>query len=439
MVKKMNKIFRPLATITQIAFLSMACLISLPAFSEYKELDHIVAIVDDDVILASELRNRIGSVRDQLKESETPLPPEHVFVQQVLERLIMDSIQVQFGKRSGIRVDDITLNEAMTNIAAESSLTLEEFQQALDLEGMSYAVLREQIRNEILIGRVRQRFVGRRVSITDQDIKNYVDSEYVKDKMSVSYHLANILIPVSGLADANEIKMARNQAKSIIRALKKGKNFQQAAIEFSSGQYNLEGGDLGWRKIGQIPSLFTKVVPDMAKGEVSAPIKSSNGFHILKMLDRRGGNSYMVTQSRVRHMLVKPNIIRTSAEARAILEDLRDQILEEGYPFEDLASTFSEDLASAYKGGDLGWAQADEYTEEFAAAVNTTAYGTVSNPFQTVYGWHILEIMDERKVDKIEEVKGGIARTYLFKRRFEEELQTWLREVRQEAYVDIKI
>lgn len=420
-----------------IAAALLAC--ASAATAEVIELNRIVAVVNDDVVTAQELAERTRIVLQQIHKANMPAPPEDVLTRQVLERLILERIQLQLATEAGIRVEDEAVNQVVASIAAENNLTLEQFRQLLEKDGVDFVDFREDIRNEILISRLRARQVNNRVNVTPQEVENYLAATAAKTYLQNDYHLAHILIAVPEAASPEQIQRARTKAEDILTQLKLGADFRQLAITYSDGQHALEGGDLGWRKGGQLPSLFADVVFTMKKGEISDLIRSPSGFHIIKLLDMRGGDEqHLVTQVHARHILIRPNEIVSDAEARARLERLRERILG-GEDFAQLARAHSDDKGSGASGGDLGWASPGQMVPEFEEMMYKTPLGQVSEPFRTQFGWHIVQPLERREYDSTEELRRMRAMEALRQRKQEEETEAWLRQIRDEAYVEYRL
>lgn len=415
-----------------IALLSVVA----PPVSATQTLDRIVAIVDDDIIMESELIERTATVRVRMRDQNTSLPPDDALMQQVLERMIVESIELQMAERAGIRVDDNRVNETLENIARQNNMTTEQFRRTVVDEGISWRNLRDQIRRELIVSQLRQRRVGGRIQISDQDVENFLNSEVAKTNLAPDYRLGHILIPVSPGSDLNA---AEEKALAIYRELQAGADFSRLAAQYSAGEQALSGGDLGWRKAAQLPTLFADTVLDMKAGDVSHPIRSPSGFHIIKVLELRGGTEQFVQQTKVRHILIKPNEIRSEAESQHLIEDIRSRIQSGKEDFASLAKTYSDDPGSALQGGDLGWVNPGSMVPEFEKEMASAPVNKVSEPFRSQFGWHILEVQERRNQDMSEEFRRGRARQMLQRRKFDEELETWLQEIRQEAYVEVKL
>lgn len=402
-------------------------------------LDRVVAVVDDDMILESELNERIRYISADFSKRGAALPPQSILQQQVLERLIQENIQLQLAKRGGLNVDDASLNQTLERIAEQNRMTLMQFQQNIVASGDSYPFIREQVRRELLISQVRQQIVGRRIKISEQDVKNFLASEEGKSAVGEEYQLSHILLAVPQHASKEELSKVENEARDWVLKLRNGANFSDVAARISQGENALEGGDIGWRKPTQLPTIFAERVVKMKKGDVADPIRSSSGFHIIKLSDVRGSDVLMVQQTQVRHILLKPNEIRSEADARNQINSLRQQILSGEKTFADVARTYSDDPSSANNGGELNWTDPGVFVPEFEKTMNSTDVGKISQPFLTQYGWHILEVLGRRNENQGPAFRENQARLALQKRRYDEELERWLREIRQEAYVDIKL
>jgi peptidyl-prolyl cis-trans isomerase SurA len=400
-------------------------------------LDGIVAIVDEDVILKSELDSRVTRIKQGIEPSR--LPPEDVLIQQVLERLIVENLQLQIAYRVGVRVSDQELNEALKGIAAQNGMQLNQFLQAIRDDGIEYTEMREQIKNEVLISRVQNGIVNNRIKVTDQEVKNFLESEVGAVVTSDEYRVLHILIAVDEDAEAGDISDARSRTQQLLDDLANGDDFQKLARAHSAGQNALEGGNLGWRKPVQLPTIFSDKVSQMKVGEVVGPIKSASGFHVIKLAEKRGAESEgQVAQTRSRHILIQPSEIRSDRQAKELAESLLAQV-KAGEDFTTLAQLHSDDPSSALSGGDLSWNQAGVFVPEFEAALARLEIDEISEVFKTEHGYHFVQVTGRRVEDFSEEYKRGQAVNYLRSRKFEEELEAWLVEIRAEAFVEIRI
>ncbi len=404
----------------------------------FQELDRVVAIVDDDVVLVSELVERMNYIEQQFQANNAQLPPRDVLASQVLERLILDSIQLQMGRRAGVRISDEELTRAVQSIAQQAGLNLDQFQQALAQDGMNYRDFREQIRREMIVGRVQQNRVSDRIYISPQELQNFLESPVGRAATSDDYRVGHILLAVSDDASPAAARAAEERANEIVRELRQGADFAQMAAAHSADQRALEGGDLGWRKAGQIPSLFAEQVLQARAGDVLDPIRSASGFHIVKVTDKRGAGNTVVDQTRARHILIQPSEIRSEVEAENLIREIHSRI-QDGVSFDQLARDYSDDPGSALAGGDLGWIMSGQMVPAFEQTMGNTATGRISEPFRSQFGWHILEVTDRRAQDMSTEFREQQAMRILRERRFDEALEAWLQEIRDEAYVEVRI
>jgi peptidyl-prolyl cis-trans isomerase SurA len=423
----------PLALLMLCAVCSVA-----PAQDGVREIDRIVAVVNNDVIVESELRERLRNVRAQLRESGTQAPPEAALTRQVLERLIVDKLQLQRADETGLRVEDEELNKAIESIAERNKLSVRQFRNVLERDNVDFAQFREQVRNEILLTRVRQRAVERRVSVSDREIDNFLATLKQQGSSADEYRLAHILISLPEAASAEQIESARARAEAIAARVAGGEDFAQVAAEVSDGQQALEGGDLGWRKSAELPTIFADAVPSLQPGDVSPIIRSPSGFHLVKLIDLRGDSRYVVTQTNARHILVRPNDIVPDEEAQRRLEQLRTRI-ENGEKFDELARSHSDDTVSATRGGDLGWVNPGDTVPAFERVMQSLREGEISDPFRTQFGWHVVQVVARRDHDDTEQVRRTRAREQIRARKLDEEIQNWLRQLRDEAYVELRL
>jgi len=400
------------------------------------DLDHIVAVVNDDIIAQSELDARVQELAAKLRQQGTQLPPLETLQRQVLERMISKRLQLQMAKRLGLKVDDATLAKAIANIARRNQLSLLQMRQALEADGVNFGLFRQQLREDILINRLRQKEVINRINITAQDVRNFLARETGSSRQRSAVHLLHILIATPEGASPEELQAAKEKAQRLVEALRAGADFKQTAVRESDGRQALEGGDLGWMETSQIPSLFTQVVDKMEPGDISEPIRNASGYHIVKLAEIKGSKRIMVTQTHARHILVNTNELVSDAEARHHLETLRERILN-GEDFASLARAHSDDKASAIKGGDLGWTNPGDMVPQFEKQMDALAPGEISQPFKTQFGWHIVQVLGRREYDNTEEVMKNNARKAIRKQKSDEAIQLWLRRLRDQAYIKI--
>ncbi len=398
-------------------------------------IDQVVAIVDDDIIMASELRERVAGIKENLKARDVKLPPEDTLIRETLDRLILESIQLQKGERAGVRISDAQLNSALQRIAAQNDMTLDQFRMALDEQGQSYAAMREQVHSEMIIQRVQAGNVNQRIQISEQEADNFMTTEEGQKLTQPEYHIVHALLAVSPDASDTDVAAAQAYVNKMVKRIRAGEPFTQA-VSSSTGQYTFSGGDLGWRKLDDLPSLLSDVAPGLPTGETADPIHSASGFHLVYMVEKRGG-AQMVAQTEVRHILIKTSEIMTEDQARALVTELRARA-ESGEDFGDLAREYSEDIGSAAEGGELGWTSPGQMVPEFEKVMNATSVDQISEPLHTQFGWHILQVQGRRENDMTNEASLAKAMDHLHNRKYQEELDAWLQQIRDEAYVDIK-
>lgn len=420
----MNKLHTTLLT-------ALLVLLSLSARAETQWLDRIVAIVDEDIILASEVEDRLNSVQQNIARSGQQGPPEEQLRREILDLLILESIQLQMAERVGLRIDDEQLTAAVGRVAAKNNMSLEQFRQALIDSGASYREVREQIRREMLLQRVQMGNVNQRIQITDQEVSNYLESEEGRARTSPEYRLAHLLVPVASDASEAQRQNAKQQAEQLASQLRGGAQYTQLA------QGSVKASDLGWRRETDLPSLFASVAPGMSDGDVSKPLESASGYHVVQLLESRGLNE-TVAQTKASHILLKPSAIRSEAQTLSLAKELRQKVLN-GASFRDLAKEYSEDIGSAQEGGDLGWTSPGQLVPEFQNAMENTAIGEISEPVKSNFGWHIIKVVDRRKQNVSQDLRKRMARNVLHERKYQDELDIWLRKIRAEAYVDIKL
>ena len=411
---------------------------SQPAQAAYQELDGIVAVVEDDVVLVSELMIRLDGVRKQIEANGSAMPPEDILISQVLERLIQENIQYQEAAKRGIEIDEDTLTRAVSQFATNNNLTLEQFTQALLAEGTNFLAFREEIRREMILTRLQRSLISRRIVISEQDIDGMLNSPFYKELFSDEYRVGHIMLSVESGVDDSSKERANAKAESIVASLEEGADFAKMAMSESSSSSALEGGDLGWRKAGALPSLFSEIVLDMSVGQISKPIARPGALHVIKLIDKRGAGLETVNQTNVRHILVAPSEIRTPKEAEELIKEVGEKI-KSGQPFESLATEYSDDPGSALNGGSLGWSEVDSFVPAFSEVMKITKAGEVSDPFISPFGWHILQVIDRREQGVGEEAREGKAVEVLHRRRFEEEKEKWLKEIRDESFVEIRL
>ncbi|MEP4485934.1 peptidylprolyl isomerase [Marinobacter alexandrii] len=396
-------------------------------------LDQVVAIVDDDVIMASELRERLATVTKSMEARGGEMPPEDTLIRDTLDRLILESIQVQIGYRVGVRISDQQLNSSMERIAAQNNMNLEQFRQALEAEGQSYNRMRENVRRELIIQRVQGGNVNQRVQISDQEVDNFLTTEEGMKYTQPEYRMMQALLAVSPDESATEVASKEEYVDRLLARIQAGEGYD--VVLSSASRYPFSGGDLGWRSAEDLPSMFSDIAPTLKRGE-TGKVRSASGFHLVYMGDVRGG-SEIVAQTEASHILIKPSEIMTDNQAKELITDIRRRAIN-GEDFAELAKQYSEDIGSAQEGGSLGWTMRGQMVPEFDNMMDATAVGEISEPFRTQFGYHIIKVEGRRDEDVTDTARRAKAMEYLHGRKYQEELDAWLRKIRDEAFIDIK-
>jgi len=417
------------------AFLLALPLAALAQEQEREPIDSIVALVEEDVILQSELDQAIETVERQVQASGQNMPPRSVLEEQVLERLIMTRLQVLRAEQTGIRVSDSDVDQALNRVASQNNMTVAQMRNALEADGLDYQAFRQEIRNEMLMSRLRQRVVNSMDPITDTEI----DIALASDRFSGrEYQLSQIIIRVSEAATPAAVRQAQERIEEIYRRLDEGMSFSSAAITYSEGQDALDGGRIGWRNLSALPRSFSEELQDLEPGEVSDPLRTQGGFVILKVEDVRERSDVIVEEYKARHILVSPSELVSPEEARERIESLHQRILE-GEDFAELAREYSSDESTANIGGLLDWFPAQAYGPPISRVVTTLEPGELSEPFQGPDGWHLLKLVDVRERDRTEEAIRAQAREALFDQKAQEEVDRFMRQLRAEAFVEIRL
>ncbi|MBE0510199.1 MAG: peptidylprolyl isomerase SurA [Chromatiales bacterium] len=429
-----NHLFKPLFLLPLLLLLALGN----PLQAAIQEINSIVAVVDNDIITRSELNQRVQTVLQQIRQQGAQQPPRELLERQVLERMIVEKLQLAQAREVGLQIDDEQLNAIIANIAGENNMSLTELRQTLATDGVPFAFFREQIRNEVLISRVRSNQVESRVDVSPTEVDTFLDAQQRQQGESSEYRLRHILVSLPSNASPEQLAEARARAEDLHRQLREGADFTNLAIAYSDGQQALEGGDLGWRRAGQLPTLFAEVVMAMQVGQVSEPIRSSNGFHLLLLADKRGEARHMVRQANARHILIRVSELVSDAQAQQRLERLRERLLS-GASFAELARANSEDPGSAANGGELGWADPEIYVPEFRNTLRNLEDGEISQVFRSQFGWHIMQLQGWREHDGTDEARRNQAFQALRERKTEEAMQNWLRNLRDEAYVEYRL
>lgn len=401
-------------------------------------LDKIIAIVDDNIITQIELDERIKLISQQLKQQGRSLPSQDSLHKQILERLILEKIQLEMAKKTGIRINDEMVNRVIANIARENRLSMDQFRKVLKKDGFEFADFRENIRREVTISRLRKMRVENKVNISEQEIESYL-SQHLKDKSSDDeYHLRHILIATPEAATPAQIEKSKKKAENVVNELKAGADFSQKAIAVSNDELALKGGDLGWRKTAQLPTFIASAARKMRQNDIQGPLRSASGFHIITLENKRSkSQKHIIKQTMARHILIRPTQILSREEARLRLQGILQRI-KAGEDFASLARANSDDKAAAAEGGSLGWVSPGSMVPAFEEEMNKLKPGEISKPFMTQFGWHIVQVLSRRKHDNTEEFQRSQAIKLIRKRKTEEAVQDWLRRMRAEAYVDYR-
>jgi peptidyl-prolyl cis-trans isomerase SurA len=426
-----------------LSFLSQLLLISGESVAarqsnEILKMDRIIAIVDQGVITEQELADRIRTVKAQLEKQGTELPPDGVLGRQVLERLIADSLQLQMAAQTGVKVDDTQLDKTIERIAAQNKMSIEEFRAVLEKDGIPLRKFREDIRSEITISRIREREVDNKLNISEGEIDNYLTTQANRGEEQDEFEISHILIRTPEDASPEDLEKAKIKTQEALKQLADGASFSQVSASLSDAPNALEGGSMGWRNGAQLPGLFLEMLKPMQKGEVSKPIRSPNGFHIIKLNDRRGGSSSLVIgQTHTRHILIKLSEVVSEKEAKRKIDGIKER-LDNGGKFEELARQFSED-GSANNGGDLGWVNPGDTVPPFEKVMNALGLGEISEPVLSPFGWHVIQVTERRQQDMTKEASRLKARQEIRARKSEEAYQDWIREMRDRAFVELRL
>lgn len=404
-----------------------------------REVDRIVAVVNDEVITLYELKSRVAQAERQLKAQKVELPPADIMEKQMLERMITDRVQLQMAKETSLRVDDLTLERAITRIADSNRLSLADFRSALEKDGVSWSKFREEIRNEMTVVRLREREVDSRVQVSDAEIDNFLASGQKPGAGSEQFLVSHILLRAPDQAGPEQLQRLQARAEEVLAQLNKGADFAQLAASYSDAPDALSGGSLGWRGPDRMPTLFAETVAQMQPGQLSGVIRSPAGMHIVKLVDRKGGSliDQKLQQTHARHILIKTTELVSDAEARRRLVAIKERI-DHGTDFAELARLNSGDLSAA-KGGDLGWVYPGDTVPEFERAMDALKPGQVSEPVQSPFGWHLIQVIERRVDDVSDERKRLLARQALRERKAEESYEDWVRQQRDRAYVEYRL
>ena len=437
--------FKPAAILTARLLLLAAAGLSLQAAAQTREiqsqgqlLDRVAAVVNDGVVLESEVDDQLSAIKEKMRGQGQQMPPDAVMRQQIVERLIVQEAEFQHADHAGLKISDETLNNAMTEVAQRNGITLQQLPQALAAQGLEYAGYRESLRRDLTLRLLQERDVEARIVVTPREIDQYLERQAHHPSAKAEYNVSHILIAVPQEATTAQLEAAQKKADDLYRRAKGGEDFAQLAIANSNSQTALDGGALGWRKGTELPTVLADTVLSLKAGEVSAPIRAPTGFHIVRLNEVRNlQKNDMVEQVHVRHILMHTNELQDDATVKQKLENLRKRI-QAGEDFSALAQVSSQDVGSAADGGDLGWTTADTFVPEFTKTVDSLKVDELSEPFRTQYGWHIVQVLGRRKYDDTKELQRKDAADQIRASKLDEETELWLRRLRDDAYVDLK-
>ncbi len=399
-------------------------------------LDRVIAIVNDDVIMESQLKDRLQQIYAQYPPEQ--LPPKQDLEAQLLNRLVEETLELELARRAGISISEQELGQTIARVAAQNGVTVAEFEARLVQSGESLYAAREKIRRELILNQVQQGAVGARIKISEQEIRNYLASDEGKQQTATAYKVAHILIPIPADSTSDQLEEINEQAKKVFDAADAGEDFGTLARTYSKAPDALEGGQLGWRKIQELPTLFANHIESMSSNEVSPPFRSGAGYHIVKLEAKQGAEDQVIQQTEVRHILISPNAIRSEEEARELLIEVSERYVSGEESFEDLAKEYSEDYGSARKGGSLGWSNPGSFVPQFEQTMNTLDVGEISDPVRSQFGWHVIEVTGRRDQNMSERYLEMQAENFLRSRKFYDELPRWRQELRDDAFIEVK-
>ncbi len=401
-------------------------------------LDRVAAVVNDGIVLQSELEDQVALITERLRAQNQEMPPQNILRQQVLERLVMQELQMQRADRGGIRVSDEALNNALTEVAARNNIPLAQLPRALEAQGIDYAAYRDGIRKELTLQMLRQRDVIARINVSPRELQQYVDKQSRLPSDANEYNVSHILIAVPQAATPDQLDTAAKRSDEVYQRASEGEDFARLAVQFSNSQTALDGGTLGWRKGPELPTFLAELVAQMKAGDVSEPLRTPSGYHIIRLNEVRGNTQTIIEQVHSRHILLKPTELLDDATVKLRLEAIRERLLK-GEDFGAIAQATSEDPGSAVEGGDLGWTGPGSFVPEFEQTLESLAVDEISQPFRTQFGWHIVQLLGKREFDSTDEMRQQRAFAQLRESKADEETELWLRRLRDEAYVEYKL
>ena len=402
-------------------------------------LDRVAATVNEGVVLQSELDEQMLIIAARMRTQHVDLPPQNVMRKQVLDRLVLQELQIQRANRAGIKVSDETLNNALSDVAQQNGIELKDLPDVLAQQGIEYAGYREQLRKELSMQILRQRDVVGRINVSPREIDQFLERQKKMPSESNEYNVSHILIAVPQAATPDELETADKRAQEVYDKAVGGEDFGRLAVQFSNAQTALEGGSLGWRKGPELPTFLAEMIAGMKAGDITKPMRTPSGYHIIRLNDIKGNTQAIVNQVHARHILIKTNELQDDATVEQKLVSIRDRILNKGENFAAVASVVSEDPGSAAEGGDLGWSNPGTFVPEFEKELAQLQPDEISQPFRTQYGWHIIQLLGRRQFDNTEDLQRQRAFAALREAKADEETELWLRRLRDEAYVEYKL
>ncbi|MCG9695818.1 peptidylprolyl isomerase SurA [Shewanella sp. Isolate11] len=402
-----------------------------------KPLDRVAVQINEGIVLESEINNMLKTVKANAQAAGQALPSDKALRTQVIERLIMTRLQLQMAERIGLHIGDLQLDQTIDNIAKEQNMTPEAMREKVEASGSSWSQYREQLREEITLGEIQRIQVQRRIQVSPQEINSLVKLIEEQGMQQVEYKIGHILIEVPNTPTSEQLESAKKRADAVLNRLQEGGDFKQTAIASSAGPKALEGGIWDYMNINEMPTLFAELLTGAKTNDIIGPVRSGAGFHIIKVMDARGLQTKEIDEVRSRHILIKPSPILSEERAKAMLDKFVKEVREGKAKFADLARQYSEDPGSAAKGGELGWADPSVYVPAFAQTLKSLKIDEISDPFRSSHGWHIVQLEEKRKTDATEQFNTNRAHQLIFRRKFNEELQNWLDEMRAEAYIEV--
>lgn len=422
----------------QVLIIMFLLIAPIMGYSEsVQSLDKVVAIVNDNVITSSELDRQVELMRQQMMAKHLEMPTEAALRKQVLQHLINVDLELQIAKHNAIAIDNKELDDTIVTIAASNKLTLSQLREAVEKSGLNWETYRDNLRKEMLISRVQQHAVSKDITVTSKQVDDYLKTTKQIDNPQRTYRLQNIVIPLPEEPTTEQVTKAKKKAQELLTKIQNGADFGRIAIEESSGEYALEGGDLGDRHLAELPELFASEVMGMKIGDAAGPIRTGNGYQLIKLIAVAGDDGHhQVTKTHVRHILLKQAASMTAEEAKRQANNIYEQ-LKSGKDFALMAKQYSLDAASAAKGGDLGWVTGDELVPQFATAMNGLPLHTISKPVKSAFGWHLIEVLERKTMDDSQSYQRHQVKMFLQQRKFTDAVQNWQQHLRSEAYIKI--